>query len=103
MNNITFNSKETYLAYRSTWKTEYKNLSAEIRTLRQAERYHQRKDFAHLALSDAEEQCGGHQTLRLGRVRVLSTEASRARHRHASGIEGSESGSSAPIPGAKVF
>ena len=57
MQNITFNSKETYLAYRSTWKTEYKTLSAEIRTLRLAERHRQRKEFAHVPLTAAEEQC----------------------------------------------
>jgi hypothetical protein len=57
MKNITFNSKETYLAYRSAWKAEYKNLSAEIRTLRQAERYRQRKEFAHLPLTEGEENC----------------------------------------------
>src|SRR5262249_35528773 len=47
MKTITFNSKETYLAYRSAWKTEYKQLSLEIRTLRLAGRFYQRK----LALS----------------------------------------------------
>lgn len=31
MRNIQFNSKETYLAYRSEWKAEYKRLSKEIR------------------------------------------------------------------------
>ena len=46
-----------YLAYRSAWKAEYKNLSAEIRTLRQASRYHQRKEFGHLALTEGEEGC----------------------------------------------
>lgn len=30
----TFNSKETYLAYRSNWKAQYKNLSNEIRQTR---------------------------------------------------------------------
>ena|SRR6266478_7645911 len=57
MKNIGFNSKETYLAYRSAWKAEYKNLSAEIRTLRLADRFHQRRDFAHLPLTAAEEVC----------------------------------------------
>ena len=57
MKNITFNSKETYLAYRSAWKAEYKALSAEIRTLRQAARYYQRKEFGHLALTEGEEGC----------------------------------------------
>jgi hypothetical protein len=57
MTNITFNSKETYLAYRSAWKGEYKKLSAEIRTLRLADRFYQRKTFAHLALTEAEERC----------------------------------------------
>ena len=57
MKNIAFNCKETYLAYRSAWKTEYKNLSAEIRTLRQADRYRQRKEFAHLALTEGQENC----------------------------------------------
>jgi hypothetical protein len=52
---FTFNSRETYLAYRSAWKADYKNLSAEIRTLRRAERFRQRKEFAHLALTEAEE------------------------------------------------
>jgi len=56
-NMITFNSKETYLAYRSAWKAEYKNLSAEIRTLRLAEGYRQRKEFAHLPLKPNEEAC----------------------------------------------
>jgi len=50
-NMITFNSKETYLAYRSAWKAEYKQLSIEIRTLRLAERFYQRK----LALSARQE------------------------------------------------
>ena len=54
MKNITFNSKETYLAYRSAWKAEYKKLSAEIRALRLADRYYQRKQFAHLALTETE-------------------------------------------------
>jgi hypothetical protein len=54
MTNITFNSKETYLAYRSAWKAEYKKLSAEIRTLRLADRFYQRKTFAQLALTEAE-------------------------------------------------
>ncbi len=57
MKNITFNSKETYQAYRSAWKAEYGTLSAEIRTLRQAARYHQRKEFGHLALTEGEESC----------------------------------------------
>ena len=57
MKNITFNSKETYLAYRSVWKAEYKNLSLEIRTLRLADRFYQRKTFAHVALTDGEESC----------------------------------------------
>ena len=57
MTNITFNSKETYLAYRSAWKAEYKTLSMEIRTLRLADRFYQRKTFARLALTDAEEHC----------------------------------------------
>jgi hypothetical protein len=57
MKNQLFNSKETYLAYRSAWKAEYKSLSAEIRLLRQALQYHQRKFFGHVALADAEEQC----------------------------------------------
>jgi hypothetical protein len=56
MKNITFNSKETYLAWRSAWKTEYKNLSAEIRALRLANRLYQRKQFAHLTLTDGEER-----------------------------------------------
>jgi len=47
MKNITFNSKESYLAYRSAWKAEYKQLTIEIRTLRLADRFYQRK----LALS----------------------------------------------------
>jgi len=54
MKNITFNSKETYLAYRSAWKTEYKQLSAEIRTLRLGDRFHQRSRHPHLPLSPAE-------------------------------------------------
>ena len=57
MKNITFASKETYLAYRSAWKAEYKNLSAEIRMLRLADRFYQRKQFAHLTLTDGEERC----------------------------------------------
>jgi len=57
MKNITFNSKETYLAYRSDWKAEYKKLSSEIRTLRLADRFRQRKEIAHLALTDDEELC----------------------------------------------
>src|SRR5882672_9752897 len=57
MKNITFNSKETYLAYRSAWKAEYKNLSAEIRLLRIADRFYQRKQFAPLTLTAGEERC----------------------------------------------
>src|SRR5262245_17514667 len=57
MKNTTFNSKETYLVYRSAWKAEYKNLSAEIRILRLADRYRQRKEFAHLLLNAGEEAC----------------------------------------------
>jgi hypothetical protein len=57
MKSIPFNSKETYLAYRSAWKAEYKNLSAEIRTLRLADRFHQRSRFARLPLSEAEQRC----------------------------------------------
>jgi hypothetical protein len=57
MKNITFDSKETYLAYRSAWKAAYKNLSAEIRLLRQADRYYQRKVFGHVALTVSEEAC----------------------------------------------
>jgi hypothetical protein len=52
-----FNSKETYLAYRSAWKAEYKTLSAEIRTLRLADRFHQRSQFARLAFSAADQRC----------------------------------------------
>jgi len=57
MNNLTFNSKATYLAYRSAWKANYKNLSAEIRTLRLADRYYQRHHLAGLPLAVAEAQC----------------------------------------------
>ena len=57
MKNITFDSKETYLAYRSAWKAEYKSLSAEIRALRLADRFYQRKQFAHLTLTDGQERC----------------------------------------------
>src|SRR5882724_10192398 len=57
MKNITFNSKETYLAYRSAWKSEYKDLSAEIRALRFADRVYQRKHFAHLTLTEGEDRC----------------------------------------------
>src|SRR5258706_11385401 len=57
MKNITFNSKETYLAYRSAWKGEYKKLSTEIRTLRLAERFWQRKEFGRLPLTTSEEDC----------------------------------------------
>ena len=32
--NTSFNSKETYLAYRSEWKANYKTLSQEIHELR---------------------------------------------------------------------
>ena len=35
MRNPKFNSKETYLAYRSEWKASYKALSKEIREERQ--------------------------------------------------------------------
>lgn len=34
--NTTFNSKETYAAYRSNWKAAYKQLSSDIRLLRYA-------------------------------------------------------------------
>ena len=53
----SFHSKETYLAYRSAWKAGYKNLSAEIRTLRLADRFHQRSQFARLPLTDNEQRC----------------------------------------------
>ena len=56
MNNIRFNSKETYLAYRSSWKAEYKRLSAEIRSLRLGDRFHQRSRHPHLELSPAEQR-----------------------------------------------
>jgi hypothetical protein len=36
MKAFTFNTKETYLAYRAGWKSDYKVLSSEIRTLRHA-------------------------------------------------------------------
>jgi hypothetical protein len=55
MENIVFNTKETYLAYRSEWKAKYKNLSNEIRILRAGERSRQRNVFAKLPLSEAEE------------------------------------------------
>ena len=32
MKTFTFNNKETYLAYRSEWKANYKTLTQEIRT-----------------------------------------------------------------------
>ncbi len=54
MKNLTFNSKETYLAYRSAWKASYKLLGTQIRTLRLGDRFHQRKEFARLALTEAE-------------------------------------------------
>jgi len=56
MTNITFNSKETYLAYRSAWKVDYKKLSAEIRTLRLSDRFYQRKTFGQRALTESEER-----------------------------------------------
>jgi len=56
MKTIPFNSKETYLAYRSAWKAEYKTLGSEIRNLRLADRFRQRKEFAHLALMETEER-----------------------------------------------
>ena len=56
MKNITFKSKESYLVYRSAWKAEYKSLSSEIRNLRLADRFRQRKEFAHLALTETEER-----------------------------------------------
>ena len=56
MKNVTFNSKETYLAYRSAWKAQYQQLSAELRTLRLADRFHQRSRHPHLALSPAEQR-----------------------------------------------
>ena len=55
--NITFNSRETYLAFRSTWKAEYKALSTEIRTLRLADRFYQRNQLAGLPLTDSEQRC----------------------------------------------
>ncbi len=57
MKNIPFNSKETYLAYRSAWKAEYKNLSAEIRVLRLADRSYQRSQYAGRLLGEAERRC----------------------------------------------
>ena len=57
MKYITFNSKETYLAYRSAWKAEYKKLSGEIRTLRFSDRFYQRKTFGQRALTESEERC----------------------------------------------
>ena len=56
MKNIMFNSKETYLTYRSAWKADYKRLSTEIRTLRLGDRFHQRSRHPHLALSPAEQR-----------------------------------------------
>ncbi len=57
MKNIPFNSKETYLAYRSAWKAEYKNLSAEIRLLRLADRFYQRSQYAARPLGEPERRC----------------------------------------------
>ena len=57
MKNITFSSKQTYLAYRSAWKAEYSQISADIRLLRQAERYRQRKEFGHKVLREGEDCC----------------------------------------------
>jgi len=54
---ITYNSKQTYLAYRSAWKAEYSQISADIRLLRQAERYRQRKEFGHKVLREGEDCC----------------------------------------------
>jgi hypothetical protein len=56
MKNMTFNSKETYLAYRSAWKAQYKQLSAEIRTLRLGNRFHQRSRHPHLAQSPTQQR-----------------------------------------------
>lgn len=43
MRNTSFNSKETYLAYRSEWKAEYTQLSKEIRALKAEIRQPDRK------------------------------------------------------------
>lgn len=43
--------------YRSAWKAEYKNLSAEIRVLRLADRFFQRSQFAGRPLGEAERFC----------------------------------------------
>lgn len=42
MNKFTFNNKEEYLAYRSAWKAEYKELSKTIRERRWLTKEHQR-------------------------------------------------------------
>ena len=54
--NSIFTSRETYLAYRSNWKDDYKKLSAAIRILRLADRFYQRKQFAGKTLTNAEER-----------------------------------------------
>ena len=45
MTTFTFNSKETYLAYRSEWKAQYKELSQQIREtkadIKETQRHHE--------------------------------------------------------------
>jgi hypothetical protein len=45
----TFNSKETYLAYRSEWKAKYKQLSQDIRDLKFCRGFPQAKRFTDYA------------------------------------------------------
>ena len=49
--------RETYLAYRSAWKAEYKHLSAEIRVWRLADRFYQRSQNAGRLLDEADRRC----------------------------------------------
>lgn len=37
---FTFTNKETYLAYRSEWKAQYKKLSADIRAVKHTWKHH---------------------------------------------------------------
>ncbi len=49
MRNQNFNSKETYLAYRSAWKAEYQQLSQDIRDLKFCRGFPQAKRFDNYA------------------------------------------------------
>ena len=52
---ITFNSKETYLAYRSSWKDTYNKLSDTIRNYKHTWKHRHLKKEATVLLSELKE------------------------------------------------